>query len=462
MDPPPASALPAHEYRTPIRHPDRRAVSQSALLRSARFAPLFWTQFLGALNDNVFRFALVIFVTFTVAEQSGVDTRMLVPLTGGVFILPFFLFSALAGQLADCHDKARLIRLVKTAEILIAALGAFAFWREDYHLLLGVLFLMGTHSTFFGPLKYAILPQHLAEHELTGGNGLIQMGTYVAILAGGMLGGVLAGLERGGPFAVVATVGAIAVAGRVAAAAIPPAPASAPALVLDWHPLRSTWRLLRAAAAVRETWILVLLISLFWFLGATYLALVPTYGKNLLGADEHAVTLLNTAFTIGIGSGSLACERLSRGRIELGLVPLAGFGLALAAADVWLAGTPPPPAATTGFVALLGQGPALRFFLDLVLVGACGALYIVPLYAALQARVAAAGRARAIAVLNVVNALFMVLSALFTMALYGLELDVTAVFGLTALLGFAGLVAGMLALPEFGQRLRALVLPGRR
>lgn len=429
-------------------------MSQGTLLRARRFAPLFWTQFLGAFNDNVYRFALIIFVTFTVAERTGLDTRMLVVLSGGVFVLPFFLFSALAGQLADKYEKSRLIRWIKNAEIVIMGLGAFGFWLENYQFLLAVLFLMGTHSTFFGPLKYGILPQHLAEHELTGANGLIQMATYIAILTGGMLGGMLAGLEQAGPGAVIAAVVGIAVAGRVCAGLIPPAAASAPALVVDLNPLRSTWRLLAAAAQPPVMFTLILLISLFWFLGATYLSVVPTYGKEL-HANEQAVTLLNVAFTLGIGIGSLACERLSRGRIELGLVPLAALGLALAALDVWLAGAPPRPAQELTAATLLLHGPALRLFVDLTLLGACGSLYIVPLYAALQARADEQHRARMIAALNIVNALFMVASALFTMGLYAVGVGVTGVFGIAGLLNLCALVAGLYAMPELRTRCRA-------
>lgn len=434
-------------------------MSQSALLRTRRFAPLFWTQFLGAFNDNVFRFALIIFVTFTVAERSGLDTRMLVVLSGGVFVLPFFLFSALAGQLADKYEKSRLIRRIKSAEIVIMVLGACAFWLGNYHFLLAVLFLMGAQSTFFGPLKYGILPQHLAEHELTGGNGLIQMGTYVAILVGGMLGGVLAGMQSG-PLAVIVAVLAIATVGRVSAGFIPPAAASDPTLAVDFNPLRSTWRLLAAALRPPALPTLIGLISTFWFLGATFLSVVPTYGKELLHADERAVTLLNVAFTLGIGIGSLACERLSRGRIEIGLVPLAALGLSLAALDVWLAGIPPRPPLELGPAALLGFAPALRLFVDLTLIGACGALYIVPLYADLQARVVASQRARTIAALNIANALFMVASAVFTMALYALGTGVTGVFGIAGVLNLCALAAGLHAMPELRERCRAYLRRG--
>lgn len=427
-------------------------MSQSELLRTRRFAPLFWTQFLGAFNDNVFRFALIIFVTFTVAEQRDMDTRSLVVLTGGVFILPFFLFSALAGQLADRFEKARLIRHIKTAEIVVMTLGALGFWLGSYEFLLAVLFLMGVQSTFFGPLKYGVLPQHLAESELTGGNALIQMGTYVAILVGGMAGGVLAGLGEAAPPAVIGAVIGVAVIGRLAAGFIPAAAASAPQLRIDYNPARSGWALMREVLATPGLMTLVMLISWFWFLGATCLGIVPSYGRVLLNADEHVVTLLNAAFTVGIGSGSLLVERASRGYIETGLVLPAALLLSLAAGDLWFVGIPAPPSATLTLNGFLSHPPALRLFADLAIIGAAGALYIVPLYAALQDRAPAAARARIIAALNITNALFMVVSAGFTMALFALGIDIPGIFGSIAVLTFMAVAAGALALPELGRR----------
>lgn len=434
-------------------------MSQLGLLAARRFAPLFLTQFLGALNDNVFRFALIIFVTFTVAERTGLDTRMLVVLTGGIFILPFFLFSALAGQIADKYEKSRLIRHIKTAEVVVMGLGAAGFLIGSYPFLLAVLFLMGVQSTFFGPLKYGVLPQHLAADELTGGNGLIQMGTYIAILVGGMLGGMLASLGTIAPHAIVATVVGVALIGRLSAGFIPHAAASAPALEIDTNLARSTWRILVESARERGVLTLILLISLFWFVGATFLSVVPTYGKELLGADARAVTLLNAAFTVGIGIGSLACEHLSRRRVELGLVPFAALGISLAALDVWLAGTPAP--VRLGLDNFFAHPPAVRMFVDLTLIGACGALYIVPLYAALQARANSAWIARLLAALNVTNALFMVASAGFTMALYGAGVGVPGVFAAVAAINLVGMIAGAVALPEFVSRARA-ILGGRR
>ena len=428
-----------------------------ALLRARRFAPLFWTQFLGAFNDNVYRFALIIFVTFTVAERTGMDTRMLVVMTGAVFIAPFFLFSSLAGQIADKCEKSRLIRRIKTAEIAVMGLGAAGFLLGSYPFLLAVLFLMGLQSTFFGPLKYGVLPQHLAREEMTAGNGLIQLGTYVAILVGGMCGGMLASLGNIAPVAVVAAVLTLAVFGRIASGYIPEAPANAPDITIDPNLLRSTWQIIRESTRERTIFTLIILISMFWFAGATFLSVVPTYGKVLLNADERAVTLLSAAFTLGIGIGSLACDRLSRSRIELGLVPFAALGISLAALDVWIADIPAASKSTLTLATFFHQASAVRMFVDLVVIGTCGALYIVPLYAALQSRVDAAWCARMLAALNICNALFMVGSAGFTMALYATGVDAPGVFGAVAVLYLAVVAVGVWLMPEFGTRSRALL-----
>ncbi|MBI2800129.1 MAG: MFS transporter [Gammaproteobacteria bacterium] len=431
-------------------------MSQFNLLQSRNFLPLFICQFLGALNDNIFRFALVIFITFKLAGASSVPAGTLVALSGGVFILPFLLFSAVAGQLADKYEKSRLIRRVKFAEIIVMGLGALAFWSQRTEFLFCVLFLTGVQAAFFGPLKYSILPQHLRATEMIGGNGLIQMATYIAILTGAAAGGLIASITGYGPLPVIVTVLVVALLGWGTACLIPEAVASAPGLAIDWHVPRATWRLLRHTLATRETTVLLLMISWFWFIGAAFLSVVPSYGRDLLHADARAVTLLNAAFTVGIGVGSLLCEGLSRRRIELGLVPLAGFGISLFAADVWRLGLPEPAAGLT-LGTFFAAPAALRIFIDLVGIGAFGALFIVPLNAALQARAAAAERARVIGSLNILNALLMVASALFTALLFQLGCAIPTIFLCVAVLHLVVLIAGWRALPEFGQRVRRLL-----
>lgn len=433
---------------------------QFSLLKSRRFAPLFATQFLGALNDNVFRFALVIFITFTVAQRTGTDTRSLVVLSGGIFILPFFLFSALAGQIADKYEKSRLIRTIKSAEIVVMGLGAVGLWLANEVFLLFVLFLMGAQSTFFGPLKYAVLPQHLQQQELIGGNGLVQMGTYIAILVGAVGGGLLASVKGLGPVPLVAGILGIAIAGRFAAQLIPKAPASDAGHRINWNLATATHSLIRQAHDNRTIFTLLLTISWFWFLGATFLSMVPTYGKELLGADERAVTLLSAAFTIGIGTGSLLCERLSRRRIELGLVPFGGLGVSIFAADVFLIGIPDVPHTALTMGTFFSHGDAVRMFVDLTMIGGSGAVFIVPLYAAIQDRADYTHCSRIMAALNVVNALFMVGSALFTMALYRLGADIPTIFLIVAGLNVMALIFAAKALPEFHERARAVLLRG--
>ncbi len=431
-------------------------MSQLHLLRSRRFWPLFTAQFLGALNDNVYRFALIIFITFQLAATSTIPAGTLVVLSGGIFILPFFLFSALAGQLADKYEKSGLIRWIKLAEIAVMGLGAVGFYARSPTLLMTVLFLMGTHSAFFGPLKYGILPQHLAEHELIGGNGLIQMATYVAILCGAALGGLIASISTDSPRPMVAAVVGVALVGYWCARQIPQAAPSEPGLTLDWHLARSTRDLLRDAFATREAFTLLMTISWFWFLGATFLSLVPSYGKDLLHADERAVTLLNAAFTLGIGIGSLACETLTRKRIELGLMPFAAIGISLCAGLVWQLGLPVFPREPLTLATFFTNSAARGMFIALVGIGACGALYIVPLNTALQARANPTQRARVIGALNVLNAVFMVASALFTATLYQLRVSIPGIFLLVAGLNVLALIAALRAVPEFGTRARRL------
>jgi MFS family permease len=270
-------------------------MSQLALLRGRRFAPFFWTQFLGALNDNLFKNGLVILFAFG-AATAAVSTDTLINLAGGVFILPFFLFSATSGQVAARFEKTRIIRAVKLLEIAIMSIGAVGFGLRSVTILLGALFLMGVHSTLFGPVKYSILPQHLRESELVAGNALVELGTFLAILIGTILGGVLVALPRVGPAVVSATVIGIAVVGWLASRAIPPAPAEDPTLRIRWNPVRETWRMIGVARETRSVFLSILGISWFWFFGAVALAQFPGLGQEVLGGGEHVVTLLLTVF----------------------------------------------------------------------------------------------------------------------------------------------------------------------
>src|SRR6187200_2974835 len=311
--------------------------NQFQLLRQRRFAPFFWTQFLGAGNDNIYKNALVIFVAYHAAATAAFDANTLVNLAAGLFILPFVVLSATAGQVADKYEKSRLIRFIKVLEIGIMIIGALGFYTHSLLLLFAALLLMGVHSTLFGPVKYAILPQALRPEELVGGNGMVEMGTFVAILLGTIAGGVLVAIPGVGPVLAGATAIAVAVAGWLVSRAIPVTPAVAPDLVINWNPVTETWKNLRFAYGSRVVWLSMLGISWFWFYGATFLTQFPNFAKDVLGGDEHVVTFLLALFSVGIGVGSLLCERLSGHKVEIGLVPFGSIGLTVFAVDLWLA-----------------------------------------------------------------------------------------------------------------------------
>lgn len=432
--------------------------NQFDLLRERRFGPFFWTQFLGAGNDNVYKNALIIFVAFHAANLTRFDPNALVNIAGAVFIAPFVLFSATAGQLADKYEKSRLIRLVKAFEILIMIIGATGFWRKDLPLLFTALALMGVHSTLFGPVKYAILPQHLKPDELVGGNGLVEMGTFVAILLGTIAGGLLVALEPNGPLvAGVAAVG-IAVAGYAMSRRIPVTPAAAPMLRINWNPFTETWKNIRFAQAERVVWLSMLGISWFWFYGAIFLAQFAGFSRDILGGDEHVVTLLLALFSIGIGTGSLLCERLSGRKVELGLVPFGAIGLTAFAIDLWFASRGASAAAISGLPTFLGVPGHWRVAADLVLIGLFGGFYIVPLYALIQARSDPAHRSRIIAANNILNAAFMVTSALVAIGLLRAGLRVVDLFLVTGLMNAAVTLFIFTLVPEFLMRFLAWML----
>jgi len=434
-------------------------MSQYTLLSRRRFMPMFCTQFLGALNDNIYKNSLVIFIAFGLADRAGINSSILVIMAGGLFILPFFLFSAMAGQIADKFEKSAVIRRVKLAEIVIMGLAVIGFISESVPLLMTILFLMGAQSTFFGPLKYGILPQHLQAHELTGANGLVQMGTYLAILGGTIIGGILIAIDGSGVYLVSLLVVVIAILGWYASRLIPVAAAADSSIPVDWNLFRQTWRILYQAINEKQTFIAMIAISWFWFLGASYLSLVPTYTRDVLAGDELVATLLLTAFSIGIGTGSLLCERLSRKKIEPGLVPVGALGLTLFAVDLFLVGTP-----ELGHVATV-IGPAeflmhpvhWRILFDLTSIGFFGGIYIVPLYAMIQHRSSLEFRARTIAANNILNALFMVVSALLIIGFIKMSMTIPQIFLLVGILNL--LITGIIfrQFPEYLQRLTALI-----
>nr|WP_286009696.1 MFS transporter [Salinicola sp. S1-1-2] len=412
------------------------------MLTQRRFAPFFWTQALGAFNDNLFKNVLLLLLTFVAVPRYGWDTGLLNNLAAGLFILPFFLFSAWGGTLADHLDKQRLVRRLKLLELVTMLVAAAAIWFEAFGLLLALLFMMGTQSALFGPVKYAILPQHLAATELLRGNAWVNLGTFVSILLGTLLAGVLASLE--GAWARAAIAGAlivIALVGVVASLGIPPAPPSEHGRV-PWRPFSGSWRVLRDGLRGRNVRAALFGISFFWFLGACYLTQLPAWVRDVVHGSEGAVSFMIGAFAVGVGLGALLCARLSAGRLELGLVPLGA--LVIGVSGIELAAQGPLPGEHLALVALLQMTDFWRMSTLLALVGLGGGLYSVPLYTLMQLASPEARRARVVAANNILNALFMILAAAFGIVMLSvLALPLTTLF---ACLGWLTLTLGVLLL----------------
>ncbi|WDD94427.1 MFS transporter [Burkholderia sp. FERM BP-3421] len=437
----------------------RPHASQFDLLRERRFAPFFLTQFFGALNDNVFKIGFTSLVTYHTARFSGVDAKTAAFLISAIFILPFVLFSATSGQIADKYDKARLTRFVKSFEIALMLVGAAGFVTHAAPLLYLCTFMMGMHSTLFGPVKYSYLPQHLDDRELVGGNGLVEMGTFVAILIGTLIGGAAAGIDGRGEVLLAASCVVIAVIGRLVASRVPPTPAPQPDLVINWNPVSETWRNLRLAAGNRTVFLSLLGISWLWFVGATFLTSFFNFAKDVLSANPDVVTVLLATFSLGIGIGSLLCEKLSRRRVEIGLVPLGSLGISAFAIELYFASHALPVRDH-----LLGVGEFLadlahwRILVDLFLLAMFGGFYSVPLYALIQSRSAPTHRARIIAANNILNALFMIVSALLAMLLTKAGVGIPGLFLVTGLLNVVVASYIYLLVPEFLLRFLAWVL----
>ncbi|WOX06653.1 MFS transporter [Microbulbifer pacificus] len=433
--------------------------NQFALLGSRRFLPFFCTQFLGAFNDNVFKNALIVMIAFRLAAS---EANFLINLAAGLFILPFFLFSATAGQIADKTDKSILIRRIKLAEIGIGAFGVIALFSGNNYLCLFVLFLLGVQSAFFGPVKYAILPQHLQKTELVSGNALVEMGTFVSILLGTIVGGLLAGKTgegESGLYWISAIIMTTAALGYSAARAIPSAAAPAPELKINYNPVSQTSRILKEAAKTPSVFYAIIGISWFWLLGAAYLTQIPSLTRNVLGGSESLVTLLLCCFTIGVAIGSLLCGRLSAGRVELGLVPIGAAGLTVSGlllANATGSFTPPAEMTISTFWGAAGAFPIL---INLTLIGIFGGFYIVPLYSMMQERSAPEIRARIIAVNNVLNALFMVVAAVMGIVFLNmLGATIPQFFLIISLMNAAVAVFVFTKVPEFAMRLMIWLL----
>ncbi len=431
--------------------------NQFALLGQRRFAPFFWVQFLGAGNDNVFKFAFTVMVTYQL-QVSWLPPSQAGLVIGALFILPYLLFSATSGQLADKHPKEVLIRFVKTLEIAIMAVAAWGFAQQNVPLLLACVFLMGLHSTLFGPVKFAYLPQHLNERELTGGNGMVEMGTFVAILLGNVAGGLLIAVPQVGPQYVAAACLLLAVLGRVMAQAIPVSPPTDPSLVINWNAFTETWRNLKLAHGNVVVFRSLLGISWMWFFGAVFLSQFPVFAREVLHGNEQVASLLLVVFSIGVGTGALLCEMLSRRHVEIGLVPLGAIGMTVFSVDLYLASRALPPAEALTLGAFIAIPAHWRVLADLFALSLFAGIFSVPMYALIQLRSQPTHRARIIAANNILNALFMIVSSLMVGALLAAGFTVPQVFLVVGLLNAVVAAYIFLLVPEYLLRFLAWLL----
>ncbi len=403
--------------------------NQPNLLKSKRFLPLFLTQFLGAFNDNIFKNAFMVWFTYDVATRLNMNAQQMVTITSGLFVLPFFLFSAFAGQIADKFEKSKIIRIVKIAEILIMLFSFVGFYSENIYLLLLLTFLMGTHSTFFGPIKYSLLPETLKNHELVSGNALIEGGTFLAILLGTIFGGILIRSQNGIEIVCIALV-FVAGLGYFASCFIPKTPINDPQLKINFNFFSQNLEIIGHARENRIVWLSIIGISWFWFIGITLLSQFPIYTKNIINGDEFVITLFFAVFSIGIGAGSVMCNTFLRGKISGKIVPLASFSASL---GIFLF------CATSSFYQTSENLIGIREFffhsyqsyliiLSLLIISISSGIYIVPLYAIMQHHSNHKYLSRIIAGNNVLNSLFMVAASLIIVALINAKITLLQIF----------------------------------
>lgn len=439
--------------------------NQFTLLTTGRFLPLFVAQFLGAFNDNVFKNALVILITYRLATASGMNAQMLVTAAAGIFIFPFFMFSATAGQLADKYEKASLIYIIKFVEIIIMLLAVVGFYLQSISLLITVLFLLGMQATFFGPLKYSILPDQLHENELIAGNGLIEASTFIAILIGTILGGLLI-LSANGTLLISIAILLASVCGWLVSLSIKKTGHYDSTVKINSNIIQETLRILRYSKTHSDLYLSILGISWFWLVGAVFLAEFPVFAKDILHSDSQVVTYFFTLFSIGLAIGSLLCNKLLKGKIQATYVPLGALGLSLFTIDLYYAShivqILPVSSSLLTLVQFLHSFNGWRITFDLLLIGVSGGLYTVPLYAILQTRSEEQHRARVIASNNIMNALFMVAAAVGTMIMLAYHFIITQVFLTVAIInGFVAiyickLLPDVLVKSFFGTLLRLL------
>ncbi|MEK5787345.1 MFS transporter [Acinetobacter johnsonii] len=408
------------------------------LLSTRRFLPMFITQFFGALNDNVYKQALLLVITYGWINQQAADVSTLNNLAALLFILPYFIFSATAGQIADKFERSQLIRGIKVLEIVIMLIGSAGFLLGNLWLLLLALFMMGTHSTFFGPIKYAILPEILKPNELMSGNALFQSGTSIAILIGMILGGAVISVSQGNLIWISLTVVIIAILGYLSSRFILKQQVSSPELKIDWNFFRTSFQTLKYAKSLPLIFMILLGNSWYWFYGATYLTQIPQLTQQNLHASENVVSLLLTFFSVGIGVGSLLCRRIGGSEVNIKMVPIGAIGLTLFAfyLALSLAYVPERTGAMMNVADMFNHGAIYyHVMLAVTLLGISGGFYIVPLYAMMQAYSPRSHRARVVAANNILNAVFMVSSAIFSIIILSvLKIDIKILFSITAVL----------------------------
>ncbi|MCJ7592814.1 MAG: MFS transporter [Woeseiaceae bacterium] len=429
--------------------------SQFSLLGQRRFAPFFGTQFLGALNDNIFRNGLVILITFQGVSVLGMGHTVLANVAAFLFILPFFLFSATAGQLADKYEKSMLMQRIKLLEIGLMTLAAIALLSQQYAILLFVLFLMGCQSTLFGPVKYAYLPQKLHSDELIGGNALVESGTYVAIIVGLIVGVETVDFQSDRQTLLAFTLVGVACVGYLASRQIPKTDAVDAELKINWNAWQETWHIVSFAREEKSVFLSILGISWFWFFGSAMTIQIPAYTADILHGNESVVTTLLVAFAVGVGIGSLLCERMSGRRIELGLVPFGSIGMSLFAVDLYFA---QPDAALTSVSSVsdfLSRAGSWRILADLALLGAFGGFYSVPLYALIQKRSERRHLSRIIAANNIINSLLMVSAAIISIVILKSGFSIPQLFLFIAAMNAVVAIYIYSLLPEFLMRFLA-------
>jgi len=424
---------------------------------SRKFWPIFWTQFWGALNDNMFKNAMVILITYKAYSLLGLGVDQMVAVCGGIFILPFFLFSSISGQLADKLPKNKMIIFTKALEVVIMSLGAVGYMTESVLILFVSLFLMGLQSTIFGPAKYSVLPELLDENHIVKGNALVEMGTFLAILIGTIIGGILISLNSGPLYISIAII-MTSVVGLLCSLKLQKLKAVGPELKIDFNLIRSTMEIVQISRKTRSVFISILGISWFWFFGAILLSIFPIYVKNTLNGDESVVTLFLALFSIGVAIGSVVCEKCSHERVELGLVPFGSIGMSLFVLHLFYIGTPYESSEVLNVMGFLQQAGTYWIVADLLGLSIMSGFFIVPLYTFIQMRSDRHERSRVIASNNILNALFMVVASILLMGLFAAGVSVTQIFLVLFVLNTLVSIYIYTVIPEFLWRFICVIL----